>query len=214
MTLALMAKAFTLNNTTSTNNNQRSSSNPSNMQIAQPGMNMDQDRHMLMVEDNIVENMNRLSVVSEIANQYGNKNVVTAPAKVNGNGINATATDCLSGRSGIQSTQEEFKFMDAADASEETEKVKANCILENNLQQASTPGTQSNKAPVYDSDGSAKEGVVWNCSGEVRVCRKTPWGRKGNSAFWREKALWVVRAGGLVLVRKLYRIDIFGPSTS
>nr|GFB44802.1 hypothetical protein [Tanacetum cinerariifolium] len=36
MTLALMAKAFTLNNTTPTNNNQRSSSNPSNMQIAQP----------------------------------------------------------------------------------------------------------------------------------------------------------------------------------
>nr|GEW71898.1 putative reverse transcriptase domain-containing protein [Tanacetum cinerariifolium] len=38
-------------------------------------------------------------------------------------------------------------------------------------------------------------GVVWNCSGEVRVYRKTPWGRKGNSAFWREKALWVVKAG-------------------
>ncbi|GJX44648.1 hypothetical protein Tco_0261324 [Tanacetum coccineum] len=36
MALALMAKAFTLNDTTPTNNNQRSSSNPSNMQIAQP----------------------------------------------------------------------------------------------------------------------------------------------------------------------------------
>nr|GEU39544.1 hypothetical protein [Tanacetum cinerariifolium] len=39
---------------------------------------------------------------------------------------------------GIQSTQEEFEFMVAADAYEETERVKANCILENNLQQAST----------------------------------------------------------------------------
>ncbi|GKF53826.1 hypothetical protein Tco_0160736 [Tanacetum coccineum] len=51
MALEFMSKAFQLNNTTPTNNNQRSSSNPSNMQIAQPGMNMDQDRQMLMVED-------------------------------------------------------------------------------------------------------------------------------------------------------------------
>nr|GEW42356.1 retrovirus-related Pol polyprotein from transposon TNT 1-94 [Tanacetum cinerariifolium] len=56
----------------------------------------------------------------------------------------------------IQSTQEEFEFMAAADAYEETERVKANCILENNLQQASTSGTQSDKAPVYDSDRSAE----------------------------------------------------------
>nr|GEW78739.1 hypothetical protein [Tanacetum cinerariifolium] len=43
---------------------------------------------------------------------------------------------------GIQSTQEEFKFMAVADASEETKRVKANCILENNLQQASTSEKQ------------------------------------------------------------------------
>ncbi|GKF57295.1 hypothetical protein Tco_0170832, partial [Tanacetum coccineum] len=29
-----------------------------------------------------------------------------------------------------------------------------NCILMANLQQASTSGTQTDKAPVYDSDGS------------------------------------------------------------
>ncbi|GKE28019.1 hypothetical protein Tco_1443403, partial [Tanacetum coccineum] len=34
--------------------------------------------------------------------------------------------------------------------------VNANCILIANLQQASTSGTQSDKAPVYDSDGSAE----------------------------------------------------------
>nr|GEZ16378.1 hypothetical protein [Tanacetum cinerariifolium] len=56
----------------------------------------------------------------------------------------------------IQSTQEKFKFMAAADASKETERVKANCILENNLQQASTLGTQSDKAPIYDSDKSVE----------------------------------------------------------
>nr|GFC95211.1 hypothetical protein [Tanacetum cinerariifolium] len=37
MALALMAKAFKLNYSTPTNNNKRISSNPRNMQIAQPG---------------------------------------------------------------------------------------------------------------------------------------------------------------------------------
>nr|GFC49679.1 hypothetical protein [Tanacetum cinerariifolium] len=49
MALALMAKAFKLNYSTPTNNNQRISSNPRNMQIAQPGMNMGQDRKIQMV---------------------------------------------------------------------------------------------------------------------------------------------------------------------
>nr|GFA18451.1 hypothetical protein [Tanacetum cinerariifolium] len=52
MALALMAKAFKLNYSTSTNNNQRISSNPRNRQIAQPGMNMVQDRQMQMVGGN------------------------------------------------------------------------------------------------------------------------------------------------------------------
>nr|GFB16042.1 hypothetical protein [Tanacetum cinerariifolium] len=49
MALALMAKSFKLNYSTPTNNNQRISSNPMNRQIAQPGMNMGQDRQMQMV---------------------------------------------------------------------------------------------------------------------------------------------------------------------
>ncbi|GJZ63653.1 hypothetical protein Tco_0620074 [Tanacetum coccineum] len=40
MELVLMAKAFKLNYSTPTNNNQRISSNPRNRQIAQLGMNM------------------------------------------------------------------------------------------------------------------------------------------------------------------------------
>ncbi|GJX01171.1 reverse transcriptase domain-containing protein [Tanacetum coccineum] len=79
MVLVLMAKTFTLNNTTPTNNNQRSSSNPSNILIAQPGMNIDQDRHMLMVEDN-VGNQFRLNAVK---NDEGN-----------GNGINGNQIRC------------------------------------------------------------------------------------------------------------------------
>ncbi|GKE36785.1 hypothetical protein Tco_1460190, partial [Tanacetum coccineum] len=75
----------------------------------------------------IVENMNGLSVVSEIANQYGNGDVVTAPI---------TQEE----EAGIQSTQEECEFMAAADAYEETERVKVNYISEDTLQQASTSG--------------------------------------------------------------------------
>nr|GFD46460.1 hypothetical protein [Tanacetum cinerariifolium] len=52
MALALMAKAFKLNYSTPTNNNQRISSNPRNSQIAQPGINIGQDRQMLMIGGN------------------------------------------------------------------------------------------------------------------------------------------------------------------
>ncbi|GJT09324.1 retrovirus-related pol polyprotein from transposon TNT 1-94 [Tanacetum coccineum] len=52
LALALMAKASKLNYSTPTNNNQRISSNPRNRQIAQPGMNMGQDRQMRMVGAN------------------------------------------------------------------------------------------------------------------------------------------------------------------
>nr|GEX93721.1 hypothetical protein [Tanacetum cinerariifolium] len=49
MVLVLMAKAFKLNYSTPTNNNQRISSNLRIRQIPQPGMNMGQDRQMQMV---------------------------------------------------------------------------------------------------------------------------------------------------------------------
>nr|GFA50636.1 hypothetical protein [Tanacetum cinerariifolium] len=68
MALELMSKAFQLNNTTPTNNNQRSSSNPCYSQIAQSGMNMDQDRQMLMVEDNVGKKF-RPNAVQNVRNQ-------------------------------------------------------------------------------------------------------------------------------------------------
>nr|GEY51565.1 hypothetical protein [Tanacetum cinerariifolium] len=98
MSLALMAKAFKLNYSTPTNNNQQISSNPCNRQIAQPGMNMGQDRQMRMVGD-----------------------------------------------------------------LDEIEEVNANCIFMANLQPASTSGTQTDKAPVYDSDGSDEVHKYENC---------------------------------------------------
>ncbi|GKB02024.1 hypothetical protein Tco_0830068 [Tanacetum coccineum] len=151
MALVLMAKAFKLNYSTPTNNNQIILSNPRNRQIAQPGMNMGQDRQMQMVGvqnvrnqvfqnavqnlgvQNVVGNQNGLIVVPGIANQNANQNR-------NGNVVAARAEDL-----------------------DEIEEVNANYILMANLQQASTSGTQADKALVYDSNGSAKVHEYDNC---------------------------------------------------
>nr|GFB23823.1 hypothetical protein [Tanacetum cinerariifolium] len=69
MALSLMAKVFKLNYSTPTNNNQRISSNPRNRQIAQPGMNMGQDRQMQMIGGNGNQN------------QIGNGNLVAVRAE-------------------------------------------------------------------------------------------------------------------------------------
>nr|GEX49536.1 integrase, catalytic region, zinc finger, CCHC-type, peptidase aspartic, catalytic [Tanacetum cinerariifolium] len=47
--------------------------------------------------------------------------------------------------------------MAATGVLKEIEEVNANCTLMVNLQHASTLGTKTDKAPIYDSDGSAKE---------------------------------------------------------
>nr|GFD54333.1 hypothetical protein [Tanacetum cinerariifolium] len=69
MALALIAKAFKLNYSTPTNN-QRISSNPRNRQIAQPGMNIGQDRQMQMVRGN-GENQFRQCVGQNVGNLNG-----------------------------------------------------------------------------------------------------------------------------------------------
>ncbi|GKB38366.1 zf-CCHC domain-containing protein, partial [Tanacetum coccineum] len=190
MTLTLLAKAFKVN-TIPTNNNQRSSLIARNSQIVQPVQIYGNEVGQNAVQNpgiQIVENMNGLIAVSEIANQYGNGNVVTAPSNGNDNGINGNPIRCYNCRgeghyasncivkstirdvvylqqqlqiaqeeeARIQSTQEEFEFITAADAHEETERVKVNCTLKDTLQQASKSGTQFDNAPVYDSDGSAE----------------------------------------------------------
>nr|GEY17259.1 hypothetical protein [Tanacetum cinerariifolium] len=181
--LALMAKAFKLNYSTPTNNNQRISSNPRNRQIAQPGMNMGQDRHMQMVGGNSNQNLNE------------NGNLVAARAEGNATRQNGNQIRCYNCRrvrhfsmnctvrprrrdaaylqtqlliaqkeeAGIQLQAEEFDLMATAADLDEIEKVNANCILMANLHQASTSSTQTDKAPVYDSDGSAEVHNYENC---------------------------------------------------
>nr|GFC93827.1 hypothetical protein [Tanacetum cinerariifolium] len=187
MALALMAKAFKLNYSTPTNNNQRILSNPRNRQIAQPSMNMGQDRQMQMVGGNggnqfrqyagqNAENLNGYNAVQNVRNQG-------IAARQNGNqircynykGLGHFARDCTvrprrrdaaylqtqlliaqKEEARIQLQAEEYDLMAAAADLDEIEEVNANCILTANLHQASSSSTQTDKAPVYDSDGSAE----------------------------------------------------------
>ncbi|GKD31401.1 hypothetical protein Tco_1242179 [Tanacetum coccineum] len=204
MELVLMAKAFKLNYSTPTNNNQRISSNPHNRQIAQPGMNLGQDKQMHMVRvQNLgiqnVGNQNGLIVVPGIANQNlnpnGNGNVVAARAEGKANRNNGNQIRCYNCRGlghlarnltvrpkkrdvaylqtqlliaqkeevGIKLQAKDFYLMAAAGDLDEIKEVNTNCILMANLQQASTSSTQTDKAPVYDSDGSAEGHEYDNC---------------------------------------------------
>nr|GEY90037.1 hypothetical protein [Tanacetum cinerariifolium]GEZ19554.1 hypothetical protein [Tanacetum cinerariifolium]GEZ19781.1 hypothetical protein [Tanacetum cinerariifolium] len=183
MALSLMAKAFNLNYSKPTKNNQRISSNLRNWQITQPGMNMGQDRKMQMVGGNANQNLIR------------NGNLVAARAERNATVHNGNQIRCYKCRrvghfarncmvrprrkdaaylqtqlliahkeeAGIQLHAEEFDLMAATTDLDEIEEVNANCILMANLQQASTSGTQTDKAPVYDSDGSAEVHNYENC---------------------------------------------------
>nr|GEV54142.1 retrovirus-related Pol polyprotein from transposon TNT 1-94 [Tanacetum cinerariifolium] len=169
MALVLMAKAFKLNYSTPTNNNQQQPEN-----FIKPTQQT----------DCTTGNQNGLIVVPRIASQNPNRNgnVVAALAKGNENKNN-----------GIQLQPEEFDLMVVAADLDEIEEVNANCILMANLQQALTSGTQTDKAPVYDSDGSAKaEAIVTACYTQNRSIihhrfNKTPYelinGRKSDISF-------------------------------
>nr|GEX85635.1 retrovirus-related Pol polyprotein from transposon TNT 1-94 [Tanacetum cinerariifolium] len=155
-------------------NSNNPSSNLKNKQIAQPGMNMGQDRQMQIVRGD--------------GNQIGNGNLVAARAEENAAGQNRNQIRCYNCRgvghyarnctvkpkrrddaylqtqlliaqkeeAGIQLQVEEYDIMVATADLDEIKEVNANCILMANLQQASTLGTQTDSAPVYDSDGSGE----------------------------------------------------------
>nr|GEX29400.1 hypothetical protein [Tanacetum cinerariifolium] len=111
-----------------------------------------------------VGDQNGLVVVPGIANQNGTGNVVTARAE--GIQLQAEKFDFMAAvgnldeieeeEAGIQLQAENFDFMAAVGNLDEIEEVNANCILMANLQQASTSGTQHDRAPVYDTNGSAE----------------------------------------------------------
>nr|GEV43472.1 hypothetical protein [Tanacetum cinerariifolium] len=151
MALSLMAKAFKLNYSTPTNNNQRISLNPRNRQIAQPG------------------NLNGYNDVQNVRNQNlnGNGNLLAARAEGNATGHNGNQIRCYNCRGlGIQLQAEEFDLMAATADLDEIEEVNANYILMANLQQASTrvlrltklsSMTQTDQLSVEQSGGTVEQ---------------------------------------------------------
>nr|GEX35030.1 hypothetical protein [Tanacetum cinerariifolium] len=187
MALALMAKAFKLNYTSPTNNNQRISSNLRNLNRYNAVQNVKkQVAHNLRIQN--IRNQNGLIGVPGNGNWNGNGNLVAVrdegnAARQNGSqircyncrGVGHYARDCTvrprrrdaaylqtqllisqKEEARIELQEEEYDLMAAAADLDEIEEVNANCILMANLQQASTSGTQTDSALVYDSDASAK----------------------------------------------------------
>ncbi|GKC62092.1 hypothetical protein Tco_1089690 [Tanacetum coccineum] len=144
MELVRMAKAFKLNYSTPSNNNQRISSNPRNRQIAQPSIQNVGNQNGLIVI---------LGIDNQNVNRNGNGNIVAARSEGNGNG------NRNNGNHGIlmrlrKSLQTAFGWLI--------------------LHQASTSGTQTDKAPVYDSDRSAEnDSNVISAVSSVEQCRGT-----------------------------------------
>nr|GFC49252.1 hypothetical protein [Tanacetum cinerariifolium] len=107
---------------------------------------------------NQIKNGNLVAVQNLLVQNVGNQNgnLVAARAEGNAAGQNENqirSYDCR----GV----EEYDLMAAAADLDEIEEDNANCILMANLQQASTSGTQTNSALVYDTYGSAE--VHENC---------------------------------------------------
>ncbi|GJZ43911.1 reverse transcriptase domain-containing protein [Tanacetum coccineum] len=149
-------------------------------------MNIDQDRQMLMVDDN-VGNQFRQNVVQNVGHLVGQNAVQNhAQAKGNSNGINGNTIRCYNCQgeghyasnctvkpkkmdaaylqTQLQIAQkEEARIQLNSGAYDKIEEVNANCTLKDNLQQASTSGTQTDNALVYDSDGSAEVHHSENC---------------------------------------------------
>ncbi|GJY22040.1 gag-pol polyprotein [Tanacetum coccineum] len=101
LALVLMAKAFKLNYSTPTNNNQRNSLNPCNRQIAQPVQTVENQVVQNAIQNPGIQNVgnqNGLIVVPGIAshnlNSNGNGNVVAARAEGNAIGNNGNQIMC------------------------------------------------------------------------------------------------------------------------
>nr|GEV11902.1 hypothetical protein [Tanacetum cinerariifolium] len=159
MALALMAKAFKLNYSTPTNNS--------------IGFHQTQGTGRLLnrVIQNAVQNPRVHNVRNPNGligiqgngnqNQIGNSNLVAACAKGNVAGNPNGLIGIQGNGNQNQIGNKEYDLMAAAVDLDEIEEVNANCILMANLQQASTSGTQTDSASVYDTDGSAE--VHENC---------------------------------------------------
>ncbi|GJW80829.1 hypothetical protein Tco_0144804 [Tanacetum coccineum] len=109
---------------------------PNNNYVPQPTFDTNFMQQPMQNPDEITDPTTAINMALN-ANKNGNGNVIAAQAEGNGNGNNGDI--------------------------DEIEEVKANFILMANLQQASTSDIQTDKAPVYDLDGSDEVHHYKNC---------------------------------------------------
>nr|GEZ51067.1 hypothetical protein [Tanacetum cinerariifolium] len=154
--LILFAMAFQLS--APTNNNQMTSSNPRNRIANQSGTgNVVATR----AEGTRIENQAKCYNCRGLGHIA--RNCTARPRRRDVAYLQTQLLIAQKEEAGIQFQAEEFDFMAAAGDLDEIEEVTANCILMANLQQASTSGTQHDRAPVYDTDGSAEVHLNDNC---------------------------------------------------
>nr|GFA43786.1 integrase, catalytic region, zinc finger, CCHC-type, peptidase aspartic, catalytic [Tanacetum cinerariifolium] len=198
-------------------------------------------------------NHNGLVVVPGIANQSGTGNVIAARAEGTGIGNQARCYNCRGlghiarnctarprrrdaayhqtqlliaqkEEAGIQLQAEEFDFIAVAGDLDEIEEVDANCILMANLQQASTSSTQHDRAPVYDTDGSAEvvQIFLWcvdsSCSkhmtGNIKLLINFVWKFLGTVRFGNDHIATILRYGDLkwgnITITRVYFVEGLG----
>nr|GFA55755.1 Gag-Pol polyprotein [Tanacetum cinerariifolium] len=124
MALALMAKAFKLNYSTPTNNNQRISSNPRNRQIAQ----------LVRAEGNAVgHNGNQIRCYNCRGLGHFTRDCTVRPKRRDVAYLQTQLLIARKEEAGIQLQAEEYNLMAVAADLDEIEEVNANCILMANL---------------------------------------------------------------------------------
>nr|GEU64352.1 hypothetical protein [Tanacetum cinerariifolium] len=145
MALALMAKAFKLNYSTPTNNNQRMQGNLNGYNAVQNVEN--QVAQNPRVQN--VRNQNRLIGVQENGNQnqiengHYARNCTVRPMRMDAAYLQTQLLIAQKKKAGIQLQAEEYDLMAATAYLDEIEEVNANSILMANLQQASTSVLQT-----------------------------------------------------------------------
>ncbi|GJW93467.1 hypothetical protein Tco_0173139 [Tanacetum coccineum] len=121
----------------------------------------------------------------------------------------------------IQIQAEEFDFMAGVGDLEEIEEVNTNCILMANLQQASSSGTQTNNAPVYNLDGSAEvvqiflwcvdSGCSKNMTGNLKLLINFVWKFLGTVRFGNGHIAAILDYGdyqwGNILITRVYLVE-------